>query len=951
MKYEVLYRAAPSWLVGETSEERDARLRRTVFTAEVAESAEDTEPDVTSSSARSASSAVEDAGVRYPGDYAGRVIAIRPVADVESGRLPSLKQMSSKARPVVMLELTDEEVRGLASRRMKILTAEVAEHAENSEAVPTAPDGGRSPDEAVPFSASSAPSAVSVVAVTFDDRFGAVAAKLRDRHPDPQAWEAEDRAAREEAIAAKAEAEAVYDRAVEEWQARRDTFARELVEANRTPGAEPAEFPERPAPPSRVMVPESAFERAVADLTAALPGTVTHSGTGLYAAKVAPAHNDDAQSGAPAGQVVTLAGGGLGTSNAFAGGYVTNATRSETRAIVSHTDSTVTLEGDLASWADTDDLDVYDAWSTIGAAYAQLETDQGSGYFAAPQVIRVHPGDYDERLDMASDLLRPTWAYYFKIEVGGDSGNVTWVDTLSGTDDVLYMGTNINFGARWILDGKDRLRIGSATSTYRVARFGGRGYSWVYDTTFWIGTNVGVRSGTGRFFRCTFERKAEVAGGGNREMIQSFSFPEFHHCVFDGHYPTITATERAMLFYNHARPRLLGCVVKNFSTNAIYAGWAVDARNCTFYNIAGAAFIEVEHRPTWHNCIFHTVGRVFWDNEGAHIFRADRNRYHNITTEFAYIGGSSYADLAAFQAYVDFHGNSPDANSTEGDPGLTDPANDDFSLTSSSACRNAGIGAGADEGGMNGVAFDEYHPDIGPWSSGPIAAPARPSVAVTGVAGAEVTVETGGAASASHRAELVRASTGEVVDYGERSGPGEVALTAPELSARYVVVASCSNAAGRSLPSAPEEVFVSEGGGPFEELRSEIVSRLAAHSGLAALLGTDDTGAVPIYASHPATARRVPSLAYALTAVPDAEFDRPGRWVAELALESWGGGAGANDSLVSAADEVLHLEPFAGTGWAVKRIARTGDVTRWEPDGDIEVRRTTWSITVDRVGT
>jgi hypothetical protein len=890
VRYEILCHAAPSWLVGETSEGRDARFRTAFLTAE------DVEPNGTPFSALSASSAVEDAGVRYPGDYAGRVIAVRAEADVESGRLPSLKQMSSKVWPIVTLDLTDGEVRGLASRRSKILTAEVAEHAENGEAVPTAPDGGRSPDEAVPFSASSAPSAVSVVAVTFDDRWGALAATLRRQFDGPE------------------EAEAKAD----------DPFD---VDGRRF--------------------------AAVAEIArGSLPDTVAHTGTGLYCVKVAPAHNDDAQSGAPAGQVVTLAGGGLGDSDAFAGGYVTNATRSQTRAIVSHTDSTVTLEGDLASWADTDDLDIYDAWSTIGAAYAQLETDQGSGYFAAPQVIRIHPGDYDERLYMFSDSLKPTWDDYFKIEVGGTSGDVTWVDTLSGEDHVLYLGTNINHAARWMLDGKGRLRIGSATrTTFGPAQFGGKGYSWVYDTTFWVGTNRGVHPGNGRFFGCTFERKGEAAGGGNRELISGWGWPEFHKCIFDGHYPDITLTERTFINYNQSRLRLLGCVVKNFNNHAVYAGWATDARNCAFYNISQSVFCETDHRPTWSGCVFHTVGRVWNASEGAQLVRANGNCYHNLTIEFAELGGVDYADLAAWQAYVDGDGNSPDADSIEADPLLTDPANDDFSLATGSPCLNAGGGVGADEGGVNGVAFDPRHPDIGAWSSGAIAAPARPSVAVIGVDGAEVTVETAGASAALHRAELLRASTGEVVDYGERSGPGEVALTAPEFSARYAVVVTCSNPAGRSLPSAPAGVFVSEGSGPFEELRAEIVSRLAAHSVVSALLGTDDSGAAPIYASHPATARRVPSLAYTLGGTPEARLDRPGRWVVRLELESWGGTAAVNDSLVAAADEVLQLEPFEGTDWAVKRIARTGDVTRWEPEGDVEVRRTTWSITVDRVGT
>ena len=67
----------------------------------------------------------------------------------------------------------------------------------------------------------------------------------------------------------------------------------------------------------------------------------------------------DVQSGAPAGQVVTLVTGGLGTDDAYVDGFAVNVTRDEVRAIVSHTDGTATLSGSLASWLDTDTLFFY----------------------------------------------------------------------------------------------------------------------------------------------------------------------------------------------------------------------------------------------------------------------------------------------------------------------------------------------------------------------------------------------------------------------------------------------------------------------------------------------------------------------------------------------------------------------------------------------------------------
>jgi hypothetical protein len=624
---------------------------------------------------------------------------------------------------------------------------------------------------------------------------------------------------------------------------------------------------------------------------------------------------------------VDLTTGGLGTADAFKGGYVTNVTRSELRAIVSHTDGAVTLEGDLSTWAETDDLDVYDAWSAVQAVATQLFTDQGAANFTAEQTLRIHEGTFNELVDLPSGL-RPTAEFRLIIEGTSRTQSIVSGAGLSGyTFDVNLVDSVLMRTLTIVESDSDRglMAIGSNSIIRSCTLADGMtgGYA------------INFASADGLAEDCTI-------GG----VSQTRGF--FQRCIFSG--GNVGAYQTAPIGFE-------GCVFSSCSVSLVPgpnpvapgSSYPTAFMNCTFHNwsagiVATSTYVRANLKI--RNCIFDDITTPFiLGNVGA--IDSDRNCFHG-HTQVATVDGVDKT-LAEWQALTDDAGNSPDANSIEADPLLTDPANGDFSLGTSSPCRNAGAGS-AVATGIKGVALDPNHPDIGAWSSGVVNAPARPMVSVSGASGATVTAFTTGEADATHRVDLVRISTGAVADYAERSGAGEITLTAPELSAGYAVVATCSNAAGRSLPSAPASVFVSEGDGPFEELRAGIVSRLAAHSTVAAVLGTDDSGAVPIYASHPASARVVPVMVYTLSGTPEDALDRPGRWTVELALESWSGSTAVNDSLVSAADEALHASPFEGTDWAVKRIARTGDAVRWETDGGIEVRRTTWSIAVDRIG-
>jgi hypothetical protein len=143
------------------------------------------------------------------------------------------------------------------------------------------------------------------------------------------------------------------------------------------------------------------------------------AGTGLYTVKKTPTKLDRTQDGAAVGQVITLTTGGLGTADAYKGGYVENVTETETRAIVSHTDDTITLEGSLTNWTDGDDLDVYDAWDVIQDALDQLFVDQSTSAFDEIQYVRVLAGTWDENLIPAAGL-NPREADGYTLIIEGD---------------------------------------------------------------------------------------------------------------------------------------------------------------------------------------------------------------------------------------------------------------------------------------------------------------------------------------------------------------------------------------------------------------------------------------------------------------------------------------------------------------------------------------------------
>ena len=996
MLHEVLYHAEPSWLIGESGEERYARVGALEHkSALVAE--------------------------RYPGVFSGQVISKRAVADIASGKLPSLRGMASREWPVIELDLPDESA---SAGNWKIL------------------DGKLEP-------------------VTFDDRFGAVAVKLRERSADPETWELDDHAAREAAEAANAEAMRAHDQATREWQALKETFPQELHEWSISPDGIPPAFPERPKALVLVEVPESSFDREAASLASTLPPTITHTGTGLYSTKETPTKVDAAQVGAPAGQVITfdpisnwievasqlngqtgirsmvelsgelygstetdgrlfkwngttawtqvapeydsqgfvralvvlggeiygctggggrllkwngvnawtqvapqygtqsdlyslvvldgeiyagtnpsgnllkwngtnawtlaagihnaqgtiralvvlsgeiygctstggrlfkwdgandwievagnhaaegyiyslvvLAGeiyggtydqgylfkwngtnawvtvttsrvelqryiwslvvldgeiyGGTGSNgmlfkwngvddwvmvadqlnaqsaissllvfngkiyggtfgggrlfeyqppgvvgtDAFTGGYVTNVTRTETRAIISHTADTATLEGVLTNWTDTDDLDIYDAWSTIQAALDQLFTDQGAAAFTASQYIRVFAGTYDENV-VPNATLAPVY---------GNEALVVEGDSTDDRDNIIIAPAA---GDGFTVNGPDNvvlrhLKVAPVGGTTAV-NIGAGSYCYTVSDVHVVCTctNGIVTQVSGLVEDCVVDHSSNsvsktgiycVGGTVVRSVARS------------------TNGTRKGLGITCSRSGIVGCTAAGYvrGIHIVDGRFLAIARiaQCTVYDcddgvafVGGYMGIHLELVNTvisgCTDCIQLTSG---YPEETATVFGPRwtlRNNCFHDYTNFANDGSTpkTYAQIAAMDR-CDASGD------IFTDPLMTAPATGDFSLQTSSPCKWTGHGSGV-VADYRGVVFDPQNPDIGGWSSGIVPAPTwaadTSNIIATNLAtGGEVGLTWDEAAATV----LTNLSKGYIIESRTVSGPG-----------------------------------------------------------------------------------------------------------------------------------------------------------------------------------
>jgi hypothetical protein len=591
-------------------------------------------------------------------------------------------------------------------------------------------------------------------------------------------------------------------------------------------------------------------------------------------------------------------------------------------------------------------------YSTIQSALDQLWTDQGSAAFTATQIIRVFASTYDENVTPNASL-NPDEQGGFQLVIEGDPAD--------DRDNIIIQPTSGNDS---LYVNCDSAVIRHLTFTSAVAIYGPRSYTgntWLEVTDCVVALTTAANSAginpRGRAYIADCDVSIQSQGSAAMGIYSYAATILVRRCKVTGNGGSASGITGRM---GHV---VESCIVSGFMTG--FGDYQTSPgigphqiRNCVVYNCS----YGLSHVNSWHatldvvNTIFHSCTNVFvvrtampeWSGADVigDVARLLNCCFYNYTTFAEQDGGAgdkTYAEFIALNR-VEAAGNL-DAT----DPRLTAPGSGDFSLAADSPCRNAGHGSGVTTG-RNGAALDAAHPDIGAWSSGTVAAPARPSASLAAVSGSSITVDLQGDADAEHTAELVRAQTGAVVDSAVRSGPGQVSLTAPEAGARYFVVAVGASVAGRSLPSAPCEVLVSAGDGPFEEVRMGIVARLRAHSELAALLGTDACGAVPIYAANPAKPRACPCIVYRVEGVPDNGLSTRGRWDVTATFEARSQSPAVNDSVVGCVAEVLDRKPFEGTSWAVKGAQCTSDEALWEDDGRTEIRRLAWALVVDRTG-
>ena len=456
-------------------------------------------------------------------------------------------------------------------------------------------------------------------------------------------------------------------------------------------------------------------------LVKSLAPAVTSTGTGLYAVKKSPTNETEEQDGAVAGQVVTIVGT-VAASPAFTGGYISNTTQAEVRAIVSHNTTTATMEGDISGWGTGDVLEFYDSWGTVDAAGEQLLVDQSTAAFTVEQVIEVYDGNYNEAV-LVSGFLPVSHAQLVLRAASGETavvidnvGTGSHAIYFSGSRSVRYedfsVESNVNNNWAIVTEGGSEVSNVNVSGAelgiyhnYEVSDI------WLHDCTL-TGLYQGVIEHgmveNNYFVDCSTAIVVEAYTSPKRSLGNIVGN------VFDGN------TACIWYRYTQNRPYAASGHTLTIVNNTVY--------DSTYFiqNYDGSSSPSV--RFVAYNNIFHTITTVWEANvAGAELGRvmSDYNTYYNCTN-VARLTTTTY-NFAAWQALTDTHGGSPDANSVTTDPNLTTPGSD-WSLTAASNCRHAGIGSYVlAQAGINAVAFDKWHPDKGAWSSGP-----GPNVAYAG---------------------------------------------------------------------------------------------------------------------------------------------------------------------------------------------------------------------------
>jgi hypothetical protein len=747
--------------------------------------------------------------------------------------------------------------------------------------------------------------------VSFDDRWGAVAKTLRDNIDDPE------------------EAE------------------REALTTKDGGGLDALRFAEL-----------SALAKGM------VPKTQTHTGTGLYATKATPTKIDDVQDGAPSGQVITLVTGGLGTADAFKGGYVKNmgivagsddqptatsnntpaghawaasidtsaaawkaaddsaatswldtwtgpewweytppssktygkvsiqaksvivagrlpkdfkaqgwngstwidlltitgetgwsasekrsweftsniapyskyrlyitanngdsfieigevewfATTEETRAIVSHTDDTVTLEGILTNWTDTDLLEVYDAWSMIQAALDQMWTDQGSATFTSTQIMRIFAGTYNENV-IPNAGFDPDETNGFQLVIEGDPDDDRediLIQPTAGTD-----GIYVNCDSAIIR----HLKVASAVVTAGIRSYTGNTWLEVTDCDVPLttaGNVIGIYP-RGRAVIEDCDVSIQAQGSSAAGIFSYGAMMIVRRCKVIGNGGS------AVGIMGRSGHVVESCIVSDFLVGFgdYQAGPQVGpnqirnsvAHDCT-YGIWHANF----YHPTLDivNTIFDTCTNVFtiqnampeWSatNVIGDIARLLNCCFYNYTT-FAkqWVGGGdkTYAEFIALNR-VTAAGNLDQVN-----PLLTNPGTGDFSLQAGSPCINTGHGSGVTSDYL-GVAFDGNNPDIGAWSSGAVSSHLVPVIdSWANVGDGDAVTLTVSNVETFRTIHIFYRLFGGMAAFAEspttRVGPGDVTLSGLEDGLTYEIFAISSNGTSSNQPSLPSNTVL-----------------------------------------------------------------------------------------------------------------------------------------------
>lgn len=474
-------------------------------------------------------------------------------------------------------------------------------------------------------------------------------------------------------------------------------------------------------PTSLVKVPVRGFEEISGLAVRSLPKNLAHSGTGYYASKdsLDVTQLDRTQSGAPSGQVISLTSGGLGVSDAFKGGYVTNVTRTETLSIVSHVDDAVTLEGSLTNWVDTDDLDIFDAWATAQGPCDQLWLDQGAAMFTDTQKVRLYAATYTETVAPNVGLVPDRVNGHLliiegdpdddreNIIINGGGGGSFW----AGPDHVILRH------AHWYTSG---------TSTAPIRFYSGCYLGEVHDCKVTAATSA---SGITSYYSIQVKDcEITIGGTANWGIVGRFDHVDVARTTISG--PGKATSTGGGILTGQTPSQIIGCVVSGFAYGLLQkAGYAHDQRmrvaNCTFYDCTyalGFNYVATGGHEISNNIFkdctynYYMIGGVAWPEETT-TTRGDnfvqRNNCYHGYTNFAYDG----TDTKTFAEWTAF-GNVDAANELDAvDPGLTDPGAGDFSLEEGSTSQHTGSGSGVPYD-VDGVPFDPYHPDRGAKSTG-----------------------------------------------------------------------------------------------------------------------------------------------------------------------------------------------------------------------------------------